>query len=64
MEDTWRALFRKYMAHVIDCEGVSFIPGNYERPRIPFTADELRMLGMLEREAIEEYKKGESGTSD
>jgi hypothetical protein len=66
MEDTWRALLRKYMAYVFECEGTFFLPDRYDdgfMRKVNFEDSEIRLLEMLEQEAIKEYH-GRGGASD
>jgi hypothetical protein len=44
-------LLMKYVAHVIECEGVAFITDHARHSRVVFTAEELAELMVLESNA-------------
>ena len=52
----YRALLKKYVAHIIDCEGVAFIPDHYDEPRVHFEDAEIKALLRL---ACEIDQKGD-----
>ena len=58
MGDIWKALLRKYIAHILDCEGTAFLPSVYDDPDmrvVHFDEGERAKLEVLEQEAVKEY---------